>query len=119
MEVLLKRTSGLIEFRPHENANFKKFISTHTVAARYGTFKDYDKAQKRPFLSQGENHRINKDGFIERDFKHENEGWFLEINSLEELINIIKFFEEEVIINCNTFKNENIIILEIYDEYRE
>ena len=63
--------------------------------------------------------RINKYGFIEMDFKHENEGRFLEINSLEELINIIKFYEEEVVINCNTFKNENIIILEVYDEHRE
>ena len=44
-------------------------------------------------------------------------GWFIDINTLEELINFKNKYGELVL--QNSIYNEDIIVIEIYDTYRE
>ncbi len=48
----------------------------------------------------------------------ELEGWFIEINSLEELLEFQKKYDEELVISRDNL-NKNLIEIEIYDSYRE
>jgi hypothetical protein len=66
------------------------------------------------WFSEGKNHRVEH-GHIKRDY--DAEAWFLEINSLDELM---KFQEKygQIVIQRYMF-NHDILELEIYDSYRE
>ncbi len=62
----------------------------------------------------GQNHRETDDGIV-RDF--EDEGWFVEFASLDEIISFIKEYGE-VVISVSDEHNQPLE-LEIYDDYRE
>lgn len=64
-----------------------------------------------------EANRINERGYIQREFPNDSIGWFIEINSLEELMNFKNRYGDIVITNC--WENQNITEIEIYDTYRE
>lgn len=82
-------------------------------------FDEFDKftGKKNSWLSKGVNHCINKDGNIQREFPNKNKGWFLEINSLEELMEFKSKYDEIII--REDYKNPMINVIEIYDDYRE
>lgn len=81
----------------------------------FGSFEEYDKKFTDNWTDKGTNHRINESGRIQREF--EETEWFIDINSLEELIDFKKKYGQIVI--ENSYENPNITQIEIYDTYRE
>lgn len=117
MEFLLTSTSGGVEDRI-PNAVIKKFTK---VEVRYfSSFEEFDKRFSRiegSWLSKGVNHKMFK-GRIQREFPNGAEGHFIEINSIEELLEFQKKVGSELIITSAT-NNESIPAIEIYNYYRE
>lgn len=68
------------------------------------------------FSSKGINHKQTKDG-IERTFPNSCEGWFIEINTLEELLEFEK--EHGALIIRRNWGNHYIMQITIYDGYIE
>jgi len=64
------------------------------------------------WYSKGTNHRVI-DGNIVRDFQHK--GWFVEISSLQELLDFIARHGEIVI--SPVFKSTDEMSIEIYNDY--
>lgn len=68
----------------------------------------------KDWYKDGTNHRV-ENGHIKRDFQ--DECWFIEIDSLEDLINIYK--QEGQLVITEVYGNPTIPCIEIYDNYRE
>ena len=117
MEFLLTSTIGGVE-NQIPNAIIKKYKK---VDVRYfSSFEEFDKLLSRMegnWLSKGVNHKTSK-GRIQREFPNGAEGHFIEINSLEELLEFHKKVGSELIITSAT-NNESIPAIEIYNYYRE
>jgi hypothetical protein len=115
MKFEISRTSVWnIEVPPCDGA--VKMETLRPDARHYGSPEEYDKAQARysrfkPWMSEGKNHRI-ADGNIIRDFDWE--AWFIELNSLEELMSFISSEGP-----CVILRGEINPSIEIYDDYRE
>ena len=69
------------------------------------------------WLENGTNHRIDSNGYINRDIGV-REAWGIEINSLEELMNFKNTVRNESVIH-NSFIDRETPCIEIYDDYRE
>lgn len=117
MEFLLTSTSGWVE-NQIPNAIIKKY---KRVEVRYfSSFEEFDKLlswTEGTWLSKGVNHKAYK-GRIQREFPDGAEGHFIEINSIEELLEFYKKVGSELIITFAT-NNESIPAIEIYNYYRE
>ncbi|MDU6916643.1 MAG: hypothetical protein E6392_11525 [Staphylococcus epidermidis] len=117
MEFLLTSTIGGVE-NQIPNAIIKKYKK---VDVRYfSSFEEFDKLLSRMegnWLSKGVNHKTSK-GRIQREFPNGAEGHFIEINSIEELLEFHKKVGSELIITSAT-NNESIPAIEIYNYYRE
>ena len=117
MEFLLTSTSGSVE-NNIPNTVIKKYT---IVEVRYcSTFEEFDKRYSRmegSWLSKGVNHKVSK-GRIQREFPNGAEGHFIEINSIEELLEFHRKVGNELIIT-SAFNNESIPAIEIYNYYRE
>ena len=117
MEFLLTSTSGGVE-NQIPNAIIKKYKK---VEVRYfSSFEEFDKRlswREGTWLSKGVNHKTSK-GRIQREFPNGVEGRFIEINSIEELLEFKKKVGNELIIT-SSLNNESIPAIEIYDDYRE
>ena len=117
MEFLLTRTSGWVENRI-PNAVIKKY--TKIEVRGFSSFEEFDKRlswMEGNWLSKGVNHKTSK-GRIQREFPNGAEGHFIEINSIEELLEFHKKVGSELIITSAT-NNESIPAIEIYNYYRE
>lgn len=117
MEFLLTSTSGGVE-KQIPNTTIKKY--TKREVRTCSTFEEFDKRFSKiegTWLSKGVNHKTSK-GRIKRDFPNGAEGYFIEINSIEELLELQKEVRSELIITYAT-DNESIPAIEIYDSYRE
>lgn len=117
MEFLLTSTSGGVE-NQIPNAVIKKY--TKIEVRRCSTFEEYDKRfswLEGNWLSKGFNHKTSK-GRIQREFPNGAEGHFIEINSIEELLEFQKKVGDELIIT-SAIDNESIPAIEIYNNYRE
>ncbi|MFC2796713.1 MAG: hypothetical protein ACFN4N_03425 [Streptococcus sp.] len=117
MEFLLTSTSGAVE-NNIPNTVIKKYTM---VEVRYcSTFEEFDKKFSRTegsWFSKGVNHKISK-GQIQREIPNGAEGHFIEINSIEELLEFRKKVGNELIITSAP-NNESIPAIEIYNYYRE
>ena len=117
MEFLLTSTSGWVE-NQIPNAVIKKYTK---IEVRFcSTFEEYDERFSRiegSWLSEGVNHKTSK-GRIQREFPNGAEGHFIEINSIEELLEFQKKVGHELIIT-SAIDNESIPAIEIYNNYRE
>ena len=117
MEFLLTSTCGNVETRI-PNTIIKKYKK---VEVRYfSSFEEFDKRFSRMegnWLSKGVNHKMSK-GRIQREFPNGAEGHFIEINSIEELLEFHRKVGSELIITSAT-NNESIPAIEIYNYYRE
>lgn len=99
------------------------------------TFEEYDRIEVRTcseeefntrfahiqggWRTKGINHTTCNNGkYIKRTFPKENKGWFLEISTLEELIEFSEKVHCDLIIGKH-FDNDEIFCIEIYDDYRE
>lgn len=67
--------------------------------------------------SKGIDHCTNKRGWIGRTFPGQNEGYFMEVNSPEELIKFVDKYGTIVV--QEVYFGKNIYEIEIYDDYRE
>lgn len=117
MEFLLTSTSGRVE-NQIPNTVIKKY--TKREVRTCSTFEEFDKRFSRiegTWLSKGVNHKASK-GQIQREFPNGAEGHFIEINSIEELLELQKEVRSELIIASAT-DNESIPAIEIYNSYRE
>ena len=117
MEFLLTSTSGWVE-NQIPNAVIKKY--TRIEDRSCSTFEEYDERFSRiegDWLSEGVNHKTSK-GRIQREFPNGAEGHFIEINSIEELLEFQKKVGNELIIT-SAIDNESIPAIEIYNNYRE
>lgn len=86
-------------------------------ADRYTYMKeeDYDRQQvaAKKWRASGKNHREDKEGGIVRDMEHE--GWFMSINSLDELMAFIKENGEVILFMPDEY---DVVTIEIYDDFR-
>ena len=117
MEFLLTSTSGGVENKI-PNTTIKKY--TKREVRTCSTFEEFDKRFSRregTWLSKGVNHKTSK-GRIQREFPNGAEGYFIEINSIEELLEFQKKVGNELIIT-SAIDNESIPAIEIYNNYRE
>ena len=64
--------------------------------------------------------KVTKENFSATDFAKpfDTEGWFIEINTLEELIKFFNYCNNDLIITQSMY-NHKLLELEIYDDYRE
>ena|SRR5699024_5487659 len=113
MNFLITRTNDFTNSKPCEEAYEDIYIS-HDIRTLH-SFEDFDEKFKNKFEDNGRNHHINDEGYIQREFV--KEGWFVSLNSLEELIHFKEKYGSLVI--GNHFNNKNITEIEIYDGYRE
>lgn len=117
MEFLLTSTSGWVE-NQIPNTVIKKY--TKIEVRGFSSFEEFDKQLSRMegnWFSKGVNHKTSK-GRIQREFPNGAEGHFIEINSIEELLEFHKKVGSELIITSAT-DNESIPAIEIYNYYRE
>ena len=117
MEFLLTSTMGGVE-NQIPNAVIKKY--TKIEVRNFSSFEEFDKRLSwfdGNWLSQGVNHKTSK-GRIQREFPNGAEGHFIEINSIEELLEFQKKVGNELIIT-SAIDNESIPAIEIYNNYRE
>lgn len=117
MEFLLTSTSGEVE-KQIPNTRIKKY--TKREVRTCSTFEEFDKrfsGIEGAWLSKGVNHKTSK-GRIQREFPNGAEGHFIEINSIEELLEFQRKVRSELIIASAT-NNESIPAIEIYNSYRE
>ena len=117
MEFLLTSTIGGVE-NQIPNAIIKKYKKVDVTY--FSSFEEFDKLLSRMegnWLSKGVNHKTSK-GRIQREFPNGAEGHFIEINSIEELLEFHKKVGSELIITSAT-NNESIPAIEIYNYYRE
>ena len=117
MEFLLTSTTGYVESRI-PNAIIKKYKKVEVRG--FSSFEEFDKRLSRMegnWLSKGVNHKISK-GRIQREFPNGAEGHFIEINSIEELLEFQRKVGSELIFT-SAFDNESIPAIEIYNYYRE
>lgn len=119
MKFKVSRTSVYSDDKkPCEGA--KKETYTEIDIRTLGSFQKFDdKHGERhgSWLLKGEHHCVNEEGYIQREFPDACMGWFLEINTLEDLIEFQKEHGDIVIGEC--CYNPNIIEIEIYDDFRE
>ena len=117
MEFLLTSTSGWVE-NQIPNAVIKKYTKREVRGC--STFEEFDKRFSRiegTWLSEGVNHKTSR-GRIQREFPNGAEGHFIEINSIEELLECQRKVGSELIITSANH-NESIPAIEIYNDYRE
>jgi hypothetical protein len=117
MEFLLTSTIGEVE-NQIPNTIIKKYKKVDVRC--FSSFEEFDKLLSRiegNWLSKGVNHKASK-GRIQREFPNGAEGHFIEINSIEELLEFHKKVGSELIITSAT-NNESIPAIEIYNYYRE
>ena len=117
MEFGIDRTSDR-ENKPCEGAYKKKFDYVDRRICK--TIEEFDSNPRLTgngkFRSKGINHKQTKNG-IERTFPNDCEGWFIEINTLEELLEFEKEHGDLVI--SRNWQNHYIMQITIYDGYIE
>lgn len=115
MKFRITRTSGSYfdEKKPCEKAVEGKYLHTHTRTCTEEEFNRKCAYREGPWRSKGINHRVDSRGYIQRE--DEREGFLIEINSLEELLELIAEVDYPVVIS----KDDPMPEIEIYDDYRE
>jgi len=117
MKFFIRRTTWLEDDEsPYPGAFKEQFVYVDCVRKEY-----YDNAYIRDdsgWKETGENYRING-LWMEKDIKRM--GWFIEVNSIEDLMKIIETSKNNIIISPKSqgAKDETIPEIEIYDDFRE
>lgn len=114
MKFLISRTSEWGDKQPYKNAYLETFARIDERVVDDPSKLNY-KPDRENWYSNGSNHRV-ENGHIKRDFV--SEGWFINLNSLEELLEFKKEVGEDIVIQ-DSWMNDGILEIEIYDTYRE
>lgn len=113
MKFLVFRTSDTHNKKPCEGAVLEEYVYCVERRPVDDPAKLRWKFERERWFKEGWNHRV-ENGQITRDrFKH---GWFVEINTLEELL----AFQNEcghAIIVSSRLSNPEIMAIEIFDDY--
>lgn len=119
MEFEITRTSTWRYKKPCEEAYIKEIIEIDERG--FETFEEFEDRLKEKWVDKGFNHKIveaNKKfdtPHIYREFNKEI--WCIKVNSLEELIDF-KNKHGDLILS-ESFFNDKVNSIEIYDDYRE
>lgn len=115
MKFRITRTSSdcFYEKKPCKKAVKGKYLYTHTRSCTEEEFNRKFSDREGPWRSKGINHRVDSRGYIQRE--DEREGFIIEINSLEELLELIAEVDWHVVIS----KDHPTPEIEIYDGYGE
>lgn len=118
MKFVISRSSDICgEEYPCEESKKTKLEDWDT---RYFTEQTFNKKFKEKWRDKGKNHKkINNGKYISREIGN-IVGYTIEIGNLEELLNLFRKYGDLVITTRNN-KNpeEEEIVIEIYDGYRE
>ena len=110
---MISRTSDWSNCKPCEGAFEDSYIKVdERMIDTPEKFKL--KSDREEWYKNGENHRV-ENGHIKRDF--EFKGWFININSLDQLNQFVKTYGDIVI--YQNYSNPDTLEIEIYDDYRE
>lgn len=116
MEFMVSRTSMWSDEKPCINAYRKtipiidvRSVTCPSKIPLYGGETDW-------WYSSGKNHKVNDMGCIERELECEDK-WFIELNSLEDLLEF-KSQHGNLVIESSLY-NYHYDNIEIYDGYRE
>ena len=115
MKFLIRKTSGYDDIKPHEKAYEDTYIAIDERVVDSPEKLNFPNAVKN-WYGEGKNHRV-ENGHIKRDLEG-RKAWFIDINTLEELINLQREIDCELVIG-DYYDNHNITFIEIYDSYRE
>lgn len=110
MKFKVSRTSTYNDEKPCKEAKRKLYTKIETR-------KKINVGEKNEWIENGINHHINENGYEQREFPDECVGWFIDINTLEELLAFRNKYGDVII--TRAWDNKNIYELEIYDDYRE
>lgn len=121
MEFIISRTSIWNDNKPCEEAYKKEYIREDERG--FANPEEYKEKLHEDWFSEGFNHRLitnTKGNYVNathiiRDFK--DEGWFIKINTLEDLLKLEEKYGELII--KTFYENKNYKEIEIYDDYRE
>jgi len=113
MKYMIERTSESSKKLPCEEAYVDTYMRIDERATN-DPKKLNDMLDRNNWYKLGENHRV-ENGHIKRDF--EFKGWFININSLDQLNQFVKTYGDIVI--YQNYENPDILKIEIYDDYRE
>jgi hypothetical protein len=113
MKFRITRTSVYDNVKPCEKAVEGTHLYTHTRTCTEEEFNKRFAHREGLWRSEGINHRVDSRGYIQRE--DEREGFLIEINSLEELLELITEVDCPVVIS----KDNPMPEIEIYDDYRE
>lgn len=113
MRFIISRTSQW-DGEPHNKAYQDKFIRVDTRVVDCPSKLNH-RVDRENWYEKGTNHRV-ENGCIKRDFIGKN--WFIDISSLEELLEFKEEVGEDIVIQ-NSWENEELLEIEIYDTYRE
>lgn len=114
MRFAIGRTSRPDDVGPCEEAYRDKCITVDERGADDPAKVPAHRGQSDWWCERGKNHRI-EDGHIKRDF--DGEGWFIDIETLDELLSFIAKYEQAVL--GPWYNNPDILRIEIYDDWRE
>src|SRR5574344_2214278 len=112
MEFMLSRASVRINEKPCDEAYIKNYMMKDVKM--FKSFEEYDSRGKDNFLDNGSNHRINEEGYIEREF--ENKTWFVKIDSLEDLLALENKYGEIII--RHSWENRDYMMIFINDAFK-
>lgn len=120
MEFIVRRASNYFtsDERPVERAVFKSL--DRIDIAPFSNAEAFDKIyfnREGSWFSKGVNHCINKKGCIQRTLLNNYEEWIIEINTIEDLIDIMDETKCEVILRSPS--DEMLGEITIYDDYVE
>lgn len=118
MKFIVSRTSDYrANIKPCEEAKMESIVMVET--RNFKSILEFDATfgdREGKWLSIGENHRFDKNGYIARD-NGLIDVWTIEVNSLEELMDFVGKYGNVVVQKC--YKNDRWYEIEIYDDYRE
>src|SRR5699024_7686161 len=112
-ECLVTRTSDWSYSKPCDEAYAKNYMRKDI--RRLKSFEEYNNRFKDNLIDTGINHKINNDGYIEREY--EDKSWFIKIDTLEDLLEFTSKYGE--IVFGKVYDNYEMNGIEIYDDYRE
>ena len=111
----ITKTSLWGEDKPIDNCFPIKLTRVDT--RHFSSFEEYDKNNKTKWTDEGTNHRVLPNGYIARDMG-EKDAWGININSMNDLVMLMKEVKEELVLGTSWIDNTTPRI-EIYDTWRE